>query len=308
MRIEQIGQIIEIIESGSIGKAAQKLYMQQPNLSMVVKAVEEEFHQPIFYRTPNGICLTPFGKDFMAFAQSYYKQYQLLKEIGENSLNAPIEEFNICSHHMTIARWAFSELCRIYSNRTIHMRMENVSFEDIPRSVASHQYDIGILGIVKNQSRLQLKLFTSQGLEFVPLGTSPFSIIVGDNHPFVKDHIRSVSLNMCRMYPFVLYKPMEVYLRALESYQRLINCHTLIDVPDYVLAQDIMRQGRAFSVGPLKYLYNSRYQPSETTLVELPFEDRSAELCFGYVKRKNETFSEIGQEYITLLTSMFAHP
>lgn len=101
---------------------------------------------------------------------------------------------------------------------------------------------------------------------------------------------------------------MEVYLRALESYQRLISCHTLIDVPDYVLAQDILRQGKAFSVGPLKYLYNARYQPSETGLVELPFEDRSAELCFGYVKRKDKTFSEIGEEYVALLTAMFVNP
>ena len=52
MRIEQIGQILEIVECGSIGKAAQKLYMQQPNLSMAVKAVEEEFHQPIFLPYP----------------------------------------------------------------------------------------------------------------------------------------------------------------------------------------------------------------------------------------------------------------
>ena len=47
MRIEQIGQILEIVECGSIGKAAQKLYMQQPNLSMAVKAVEEEFKKAI---------------------------------------------------------------------------------------------------------------------------------------------------------------------------------------------------------------------------------------------------------------------
>ena len=117
-----------------------------------------------------------------------------------------------------------------------------------------------------------------------------------------------MTLHMCKAYPFVLYRPMEAYLRALESYQRLISCHTLIDVPDYVLAQDILRQGKAFSVGPLKHLYNARYQPSETGLVELPFEDRSAELCFGYVKRKDKTFSEIGEEYVALLTAMFANP
>lgn len=48
MRIEQIEQLIEIVECGSIGKAAQKLYVQQPNLSMLVKNIEDEFHQPIF--------------------------------------------------------------------------------------------------------------------------------------------------------------------------------------------------------------------------------------------------------------------
>lgn len=47
MRIEQIEQLIEIVECGSIGKAAQKLYVQQPNLSMLVKNIEDEFHQPI---------------------------------------------------------------------------------------------------------------------------------------------------------------------------------------------------------------------------------------------------------------------
>ena len=244
MRIEQIEQLIEIVECGSIGKAAQKLYVQQPNLSMLVKTIEDEFHQPIFYRTPSGVRLTPFGKDFMAFAEPYYKQYVLLKEIGENSLNAPIEEFKVCSHHMTIARWAFAELCTVYSDRPLRMCVSNVTFEDIPQSVASHQYDIGILGLVKDQSRLHLKIFSSLGLEFVPLGNAHFSVIVGDNHPFVKDHVRSVSLDMCKMYPFVLYRPMEVYLRALESYQQLINHHTLIDVPDYILSQEILRQGK----------------------------------------------------------------
>lgn len=52
MRIEQIEQLIEIVECGSIGKAAQKLYVQQPNLSMLVKNIEDEFHQPIFTARP----------------------------------------------------------------------------------------------------------------------------------------------------------------------------------------------------------------------------------------------------------------
>lgn len=308
MRMEHIEQIIEIAECGSIGKAAQKLYIQQPNLSMVVKAVEEEFHQPIFYRTPSGVHLTPFGKDFMSFAKPFFQQYQLLREIGENSLAAPIEEFNVCCHHMTIARWAFSELCSVYSEQPIRMRVANVVYESIPQSVASHQFDVGILGFVKTQSRLMLKSFSALGLEFVPLGTAPFNVIVGENHPFVKDRVRFVSLDMCRAYPFVLYRPMEVYLRALESYRRLINHRTMFDVPDYVLVQDILQQGKAFSVGPLRYLHHSRFFSQDATLVEIPFEEHGAELSFGYVKRRNEKLSDMGEEYVALLASMFAHP
>ena len=48
MRIEQIEQLIEIVKCGSIGKAAQKLYVQQPNLSTMLKSIEDEFHQPLF--------------------------------------------------------------------------------------------------------------------------------------------------------------------------------------------------------------------------------------------------------------------
>lgn len=308
MRMEHIEQIIEIAECGSIGKAAQRLYIQQPNLSMVLKSVEEEFHQPIFYRTPSGVQLTPFGKDFMSFAKPFYQQYQLLREIGENSLTSPIAEFNVCCHHMTIARWAFSELCNVYSEQPIHMHVANVMFENIPQSVASHQFDVGILGIVKSQSRLLLKIFSALGLEYVPLGTAPFSVIVGEDHPFVRDRVRYVSIDMCKSYPFVLYRPMEVYLRALESYQRLINHRTLFDVPDYVLVQDILQQGKAFSVGPLRYMNHSRFFSQETSLVEIPFEDHSAELTFGYVKRRNEKLSDMGEEYVSLLASMFAHP
>ena len=42
--------------------------------------------------------------------------------------------------------------------------------------------------------------------------------------------------------------------------------------------------------------------------MEIPFEDHSAELTFGYVKRRNEKLSDMGEEYVSLLASMFAHP
>ena len=42
MKLEQISYILEIAKQGSIGKAAKKLYMSQPNLSMSIRMLEEE--------------------------------------------------------------------------------------------------------------------------------------------------------------------------------------------------------------------------------------------------------------------------
>lgn len=47
---------------GSFTKAAEKLYVTQPTLSMAIKKVEDQLHMPLFYREGKSVTLTPVGK------------------------------------------------------------------------------------------------------------------------------------------------------------------------------------------------------------------------------------------------------
>ena len=63
MTLQQLHQVITIAESRSMNEASRKLFVSQPNLSAVVRELEEEAGITIFIRSNRGIVLTPEGEE-----------------------------------------------------------------------------------------------------------------------------------------------------------------------------------------------------------------------------------------------------
>ena len=62
MQIQQLTYFVAIAEQGSINKAAEKLFVTQPNLSKAISNLENELKVRIFNRTNKGVVLTDEGK------------------------------------------------------------------------------------------------------------------------------------------------------------------------------------------------------------------------------------------------------
>ena len=78
MTLQQLNQVITIAESKSMNEAAKKLFVSQPNLSSVVKELEEEAGVTIFVRSNRVIVITPEGEEFLGYANQVVVQYRLL--------------------------------------------------------------------------------------------------------------------------------------------------------------------------------------------------------------------------------------
>ena len=65
MTLQQLINVVETYRCGSISRAAEKLFMAQPNLSTSIRTLEEELGIQIFKRTSRGIECTDSGKDFL---------------------------------------------------------------------------------------------------------------------------------------------------------------------------------------------------------------------------------------------------
>ena len=70
MQIQQLTYFVAIAEQGSINKAAEKLFVTQPNLSKAISNLENELKVRIFNRTNKGVVLTDEGKKLYQYART----------------------------------------------------------------------------------------------------------------------------------------------------------------------------------------------------------------------------------------------
>ena len=57
MTLQQIHYALVVAETGSMNRAAEKLYVTQPALTAAIQELETEIHAPIFNRTNRGVSL-----------------------------------------------------------------------------------------------------------------------------------------------------------------------------------------------------------------------------------------------------------
>lgn len=77
MNIQQLRCIVEIARVGSITKAAENLYMNQPNLSRTVIEFEKEYGVTLFIRNSQGVTLTDNGKRLLKKPRKLLKRLMI---------------------------------------------------------------------------------------------------------------------------------------------------------------------------------------------------------------------------------------
>lgn len=74
MNILHLKYAVEVEKTRSINKAAENLFMSQPNLSRAIKELEESLGITIFKRTTKGIQITPQGEELLGYAKKILRQ------------------------------------------------------------------------------------------------------------------------------------------------------------------------------------------------------------------------------------------
>jgi DNA-binding transcriptional LysR family regulator len=76
MDIEQARTFLEIAETGTFVKAAERLNITQSTASMRIRALEESLGRPLFLRSKAGAQLTPAGQQFRRYATTIVRAWQ----------------------------------------------------------------------------------------------------------------------------------------------------------------------------------------------------------------------------------------
>ena len=70
MTLRQLEYLVAVVDEGSFGAAAQRLYVSQPTLSQQVRALEAEIGGALVERLPRGVRATAAGEALLPAARA----------------------------------------------------------------------------------------------------------------------------------------------------------------------------------------------------------------------------------------------
>lgn len=145
MNLLHLKYAVEIAETNSMTKAAERLYTAQPNLSRAVKELESTLGIPIFRRTSKGIFPTPQGEEFLSYARMILSQVDEIEHMYQQGGREP-KKFSVCGPHACYVSCAFTAFVQhLGSPAGQEIFYNETSPSRVISNVADADYRLGIL-------------------------------------------------------------------------------------------------------------------------------------------------------------------
>lgn len=177
--IKQLEYFVAVAKASNFRKAAQKLEVSQPTLTLQIAAMEEEMGVQLFDRSRAGTLLTPAGRDLLPVARDILEQYAQLGHVvdGRNRQLGGSFRLGVSpTLGQSVLPDLIAQLHKRYPDLQLHIR------EDVPRAL-EQGLEAGTYDIILTV----LPVHTSDN-KVRPLFTEPLRVVVPIDHPLAKKH------------------------------------------------------------------------------------------------------------------------
>ena len=153
MELRHLRYFIAVAETGSLSRAAEKLFIAQPPLSVQIRQLEDAMGTPLFVRHPKGVRLTAAGETLLPEARALLDRAARLKDqLHADGASGTLALGYVPSASSTV----LPELIRVLraNQPGLHIELrEMISSEQVEALVAGH-LDAGIARSLARHPRL----------------------------------------------------------------------------------------------------------------------------------------------------------
>jgi DNA-binding transcriptional LysR family regulator len=298
LQLQQLRYLIEVAETGSMNKAAQNLFISQPNLSNSIMSLEEEFNIKIFDRTNRGVEITKEGKNFLAHAKFIINQVNNVENIYNNLSKEKAFVLQVSSAKIFNLANILVEIYNNIDYKNIKISLKETHKENVIKDVANMDSEIGMLILSNIQERLWRNILEVNKLEFNEIAKDKVYIYVGENNPlYNKDVIYAHELK-----DFICVNLVEdqvsssIYSIELDSLN-ILNKDRSIYLNDKETIAHFILKTDAYSLGSGWSSVDKR-----EGIKAIPFADDSIDFSIGWIKRKREELSNEARMFLEIVS------
>ena len=203
MNLLYLKYAVEIERQGSISKAAQNLFVAQPNLSNSIKELENEIGIVIFNRTYKGIVVTHAGREFLGYAKSVLESVEKLELMYKIEKKETLYLNVVTTRSSYISSAVTNCINKFETNKDVRVHFKETTVFGVIKDISTDEFDVGVYRPDNTHAEYFAKLAHSKGLEVKLLGCAPYRLLMSASHPLAK--VNKIQSNMLSEYIEVLY-------------------------------------------------------------------------------------------------------
>ena len=174
---------VEVAASGSINKAAEKLYMDQPNLSRCIKELETSLGVNIFARSPKGMRVTPEGEEFLKYAESILKQVDTVENMFRHGFSEK-KKFSISVPRASYISDAFSSFsASLPTDGGFEIFYKESNAMRAVKNILESDYSLGIIRYAEQYDKYYKDMMDSKGLSYELITEFRYVLVTSENSP-----------------------------------------------------------------------------------------------------------------------------
>lgn len=228
MNLLHLRYACEIEMTKSISKAAENLFMSQPNLSRAIKELETSLNIQIFERTPKGMKVTVKGEEFLFYAKRILTEVDQIENLYLNDdhkklkFSISVPRASYISHAFTnfSKRFNQSKQCEIYYKETNALKAI--------RNILSSHYKLGIIRYQVVFDNYFKALLKEKGLKSELISECSYHLFMSKHHPLAQKE--KIAYDDLLAYTEIAHA--DPYVPSLSS----------VDVKKEVLPSDVKRR------------------------------------------------------------------
>ncbi len=189
MNLTHLKYALEVAKYRSINKAADKMFMGQPNLSRAIRDLEESLGIQIFKRTPRGIEVTPPGEEFLSYARNILRQVDEVEALYRHGKKTK-SIFSVSVPRAAYMSYAFSRFSAKVTQEVeagqLELFYKETNSSKAISNILNADYHLGIIRYAVNYDKYFREMLEEKNLVHETIAEFTYVLAMSATHPLAK--------------------------------------------------------------------------------------------------------------------------